>query len=575
MQRVQKAALAAAGALAAVPLLATVAWALDTRAHRGEVARNVTLAGRRIGGMGPQELAAAVDDLTRRYGTTKVAIRTSPSAVTATAAELGVAVDRDATVAAALGTGRHGSLLGKVWSWMTSALRPRKAPLRVRVDTAALARAVAALDRGPAVAPQEPGITWRRGRFEVVPGKPGRGIDAARLAAAITEAAAAGGPVTVEAHRATIRPRFSNDRARALAEEAARLTRTGVPVRAGDATATVPVASLRAWVTARAGEHDLELALDPDETLAGLAKLLPDAGTKPQDASFRVTSSGLVPTPARPGTACCAPAAVDRLLAALLDRPAGAVELPLRAVPPRRTEEAAAKLGIKEPVASFTTRHKCCEPRVRNIHRIADMVRGAIIEPGATFSVNDYVGKRTVEKGFVVAGVIENGEFKEDVGGGVSQFATTLFNAAFFAGLEFREYQSHSLYISRYPYGREATMGWPHPDLKIRNPTPYGVLIWPTYTDTSITITLYSTKYWVSVTQGAQTRAARGSCTVVTTQRLRTLPDGTVKTDTVRATYRAAEGVDCNEPAPPGATTSTAPATTAPSPATTATTAPP
>jgi vancomycin resistance protein YoaR len=570
VQRVQKAALAAVGGLAAVPLLVTLAWALDTRAHRGEVARNVTLAGRRIGGMGPQELAAAVDDLTRRYGRTPVAIRTSPAAVTATAADLGVAVDRDATVAAALGAGRHGSLPSRVWSWLTSALRARRAPVRVRVDAEALARAVATLDRGPTVEPREPSIRWRRGRFEVVPGQPGRGIDTDRLAAAIAEAAAAGGPVQVEAHRTTIRPRFGDDRARALAEEATRLTGSGLPVRAGEATATVPAASLRAWVTTRAGAHDLELALDPEATLAGLAKLLPGAGTKPQDASFRVTANGLVPTPARAGTACCAPAAVDRLLAAVLHRPAGPVELPLRTVPPRRTEADAAKLGIKEPVASFTTRHKCCEPRVHNIHRIADLVRGAIIEPGATFSVNDYVGKRTVEKGFVVAGVIENGEFKEDVGGGVSQFATTLFNAAFFAGLEFREYQSHSLYISRYPYGREATMGWPHPDLKIRNPTPYGVLIWPTYTDTSITITLYSTKYWASVTQGAQTKAARGSCTVVTTQRLRTLPDGTVKTDTVRATYRAAEGVDCNEPAPSAATT-----TSVPSPSSTAPTAPP
>ena len=49
---------------------------------------------------------------------------------------------------------------------------------------------------------------------------------------------------------------------------------------------------------------------------------------------------------------------------------------------------------------------------------------------------------------------IEDGEFVEDVGGGVTQFATTLFNAAGSPGLEFGEYQSHSLYISRYPKGR-------------------------------------------------------------------------------------------------------------------------
>ena len=55
---------------------------------------------------------------------------------------------------------------------------------------------------------------------------------------------------------------------------------------------------------------------------------------------------------------------------------------------------------------------------------------------------------------------------REAVGGGISQFATTLFNAAFFAGLDIPEYQSHSIYITRYPYGREATLSYPAPDLE-------------------------------------------------------------------------------------------------------------
>lgn len=562
MHRVPKAALAAVGLLAAVPFAVSVAWAVDDRAHGGEVARNVTLAGTDIGGMGPRELSAVVAALAARYPRTRIQVRARPGGFTATAAELGVSVDTAATVQAALATGRDGPLPGRIWGWVTSALRPRRAPVRVRVDGTTLAAAVARLDGGPARPAMEPTVTYRRGRFEAVPGRAGTGLDTAALARDIVRAAEAGGPVVVDAQRRAVRPRFGDERARVLAQRATALTGSGIAVRAGAVSATVPAASLRSWITTRAGPTDLELALDPDRTLAGLARLLAGAGTPPVDASFAVTPSGLVPTPAKAGTACCAPAAVDHLLAALLHRPAGPVELPLKTVPPRRTEAEAATLGIKEAVASFTTRHRCCEPRVKNIHRIADLVRGAIIEPGATFSVNDYVGRRTAEKGFVVAGVIENGEFKEDVGGGVSQFATTLFNAAFFAGLEFREYQSHSLYISRYPYGREATLGWPHPDLRIRNPTPYGVLIWATYTDTSITVTLYSTRYWASVTQGTQTKAPRGSCTVVTTQRIRTLPDGTARTDTVRATYRAAEGVDCDKPAPAGTTTTMASTTT-------------
>ena len=145
----------------------------------------------------------------------------------------------------------------------------------------------------------------------------------------------------------------------------------------------------------------------------------------------------------------------------------------------------------------------------------------------------------------MVAPVIEDGKLTEDVGGGVSQFATTLFNAAFFAGLDFGEYQSHSLYISRYPYGREATMGYPHPDLVIKNTSPHGVLIWPSYNETSITVTLYSTRF-VDSQQTGQSEAQRGNCKRVTTERTRTyLADGRKEVDKVFATYRPKEGVNC------------------------------
>ena len=120
----------------------------------------------------------------------------------------------------------------------------------------------------------------------------------------------------------------------------------------------------------------------------------------------------------------------------------------------------------------------------------------------------------------------------------MSQFATTMFNAAFFAGLDFGEYQAHSEHFDRYPCGREATMGFPHPDLPWKNDTPYGILIWTSYTDTSVTVTLYSTQY------------AYGEQTGQTDRPLGQLHhrhhhahhpptrDGHTATDTVRARYR-------------------------------------
>ncbi len=230
---------------------------------------------------------------------------------------------------------------------------------------------------------------------------------------------------------------------------------------------------------------------------------------------------------------CCTDEAPQAVTAALL---AGetSVELPTRVETAAQGREWAAGLGVKEIVGSFTTNHKCCESRVTNIQRMADILRGTLIPPGTTFSVNDTVGRRTVEKGFVEGGVIQDGEFATDIGGGVSQFATTMFNAAFFGGLDIPTYKMHSKYISRYPFGREATLAYPSVDLQIRNDTDYGIVIWPTYTGTSITVDLWSTRTAVG-DQSAQSPTS--GCGRVTTERTRTFTDGRTETDTFRANY--------------------------------------
>jgi vancomycin resistance protein YoaR len=268
----------------------------------------------------------------------------------------------------------------------------------------------------------------------------------------------------------------------------------------------------------------------------------------PVDASFVVEGGQVRLLAGKDGVVCCAPDGPTKVLAALqVGR--HEIELATTSGPPELTTAEAQSLGIKEEIGqpdAFgpTTRHKGGEPRVNNIHKIADIVRGHVILPGETFSVNGLVGKRTTAKGFVEAGVIYKGKFEHDIGGGVSQFATTTFNAALFAGLDFGEYQSHSIFIDRYPKGHEATISYPHPDLEIKNTTPFGVLVWPTYTSTSITVHLYSTKL-ATVELTAPTARPQGNCTRWTTTRIRSYPDGSKKTDSVFALYRPGEGIDC------------------------------
>ena len=110
------------------------------------------------------------------------------------------------------------------------------------------------------------------------------------------------------------------------------------------------------------------------------------------------------------------------------------------------------------------------------------------------------------------AGAISNGEHVEEIGGGVSQFATTMFNAAYFAGLQIDTYQAHSEYFDRYPRGPRGDHGLPGARPGFTNNTPYGIMIWTSYTQTSLTVTLYSTPY-ATAAQTAITEAPTGNCT--------------------------------------------------------------
>ena len=167
-------------------------------------------------------------------------------------------------------------------------------------------------------------------------------------------------------------------------------------------------------------------------------------------------------------------------------------------------------LGIRGLIGEFTTFHPCCQNRVINIQRIADLADGTIVMPGEVFDLNEVVGRRTTAKGFVCAGALVGGELVEEgeicIGGGTSQFTTTLYNAAFFAGLEDVFHQPHSVWFSRYPEGREATLGFPEPNLIFRNNTENAIVVRTSHTSTSITAKIYGDNGGLIVEAGLSNR---------------------------------------------------------------------
>ena len=143
-------------------------------------------------------------------------------------------------------------------------------------------------------------------------------------------------------------------------------------------------------------------------------------------------------------------------------------------------------------ISSFTTRYTAGEPRTVNIRRAAQLLDGTVVPAGARFSLNAALGERTRARGFVAAPMISGGRLVDSVGGGISQVATTLYNAAFLGGLELIAHTPHSFYIDRYPMGREATISWGGPELVFRNRWAAPLRMRVATSATSITVRFFS-----------------------------------------------------------------------------------
>lgn len=241
------------------------------------------------------------------------------------------------------------------------------------------------------------------------------------------------------------------------------------------------------------------------------------------------------------------------------------------------TTEDAEAFGPLGLVYDFTTDTPGVN-RVHNIHLMADTIDGYVVWPGEEFSINEVVGQRTKAKGYLEDCAIINGEFvcegtATNVGGGVSQYATTIYNAIFFGCYEDVAHAPHSVYIRRYPEGREATLGYPAPDVRFRNDTDAPVIIRNTYYGKhSITVKFYGNNGGRSCKAERSGRfnftpprevhktnpdLPRGTTRVtqngsegwsITVTRVMTMPDGTVIREPYTHHYRGAARVTETNP---------------------------
>ncbi|MGC4804238.1 VanW family protein [Micromonospora sp. DT233] len=463
-------------------------------AYAGDVPRGTRVLGTEVGGRSHadavRELRAELD----RAGTSATPLRmvVGKKTVTLAPADVGLAVDVEATVAAAANARAHpvSRLVG------SREVSPVVTVDAARLD-AALRKAAGDQTREWTVA----AIIFTGTTPKAVCPKPGLSLDRQKSAEAVRAGWLSGQPVTVPLVEA--RPATSSEQVDQLLAELARpAVAAPVTLRTAKGTVTIPPAAIARSLRFTADDTGkLTPRIDVKRLRTALGGKLDALEVKPRDARMVVKGGKPKPVDGRPGQQLD-PAALSRDLLAVLPRSGErTVTGQVKEIKPELTAEKLAGLGIKERVSRFTTRFTggLSSPRSQNIVQVAKEVDGAVVLPGETFSLNGHTGERGYDQGYQDAPVILDGKLVPGVGGGVSQFTTTLFNATYYAGLQDVEHKPHSYWFSRYPAVIESTIFWPNLDFKFRNNTPYGVLLDTSYTAGSVTVSVWSTKIYDSV----------------------------------------------------------------------------
>jgi vancomycin resistance protein YoaR len=463
-------------------------WAVEQLVYRGEVLPGVKVEGAAVAGKSERDAADAIARLANKLEKAPLHTRAGDQTFTLEPAAIGFHIDVEKTARAAERAGRTGNALARVSGTVVRRVHADDVALAVQYDGKRLDDVLAVWGQNVDNGIVEGGLRFDGTNVVVIAPHGGTGLQREAARKKVVEALThTDRPRELSLPIGEVRPKVDQAQVDAAAARARDLLSANIEIQAANAETTLTPVQLAAMLGTHATSKALDLTIDTAKLRAAIGPRLASFEKPAVDASFSISSTNTVSVvPSKDGRTLDFDAAAADILRGERVVVAGASK-----VHPEHDTAWARKLGIKRQVSTFTTYHAAGQPRVHNIHLAADLLNNTVVEPGQTFSLNDKLGPRTPDKGYVKAPILVSDGFGEDYGGGISQLTTTLYNAVFWGGYVDVDHSPHRFYITRYPMGREATINYPSVDLKFRNDTAFGVLIRTYYSDTAITVAFY------------------------------------------------------------------------------------
>ena len=479
--------LIALGVLVGLVLIAGIAYAWDVAANQDKIPRAVSVNGVDISAMDRTAAVEKLEDELAGVETEPVSVTSGDLHTDFVPSESGLALDNQRAV----DNIEEPSLnpFTRLYSFFRST---RDIPVETNVDEAQLQPALDRVKKDLSTDPVDGMLELNNGELKVTDPKLGQTVDAGALHNAVTDNWLDSEGVDVDPQE--VEPAINDAAIEAMRTgDAAKALDNPITLKAkNNVSATLNKPEISQFTSIVKKDGKLKLAVDTNRAQELLAERSEGADVPGVNAKISFNGNDKQITPSEDGEIIdWEPTMKDfdkRVTGD--DREWDATYKP---DPAEFTTDDAKKATFNDTVGEFTTEGYSAASG-KNIELVAQQVNGAVVNPGETFSLNGHTGPRGTAQGYVESGIIIDGHSGSAVGGGISQFATTLYNAAYFAGMEDTAHTPHSYYISRYPAGREATVYEGAIDLQFTNTFNTPVRIETDFGGGKITVRLKGTK---------------------------------------------------------------------------------
>lgn len=487
-----------------IAVLLVLAIVVDAGLSYNRIHAGVNVAGVDIGRLTHEEAATKLTAQVQRAATKPITLTSDAKEWPVLPSDVGTAIDVSGSLEKAASIGRGGNIVDNLFDRFGLYFSPREVGLSGTVDSVLLDTLISGVAKKTDRPPVNAGVAVKGGEVTVVQGTEGLIVDQAALRSSLKSLLFSLHSTDLRVPTKVAAPAIQAANTTTAVAQVKTMIAGNVGLKLDDQSWTLSAEKIAAALEFRTEGQGDASRLVPYLSAKNLSAFLKNVGTAVQrdakGATWQTDGQTATLVPARTGRQLDTEATAAALTEAALKASSRVATAQVKEKKPAVTTEKAKSMGIVTKIGSYTTEFSGSAGRLHNVARAGELISGTLLAPGEEFDFNTVVGRRTEANGFRTAPAIIGGKLEDTLGGGICQVSTTLFNAVFFAGLDVTARTNHSIYISHYPKGRDATVSWGGPESRFRNDTPNWILIKAASGDGSLTFVLYGTPVHRKVT---------------------------------------------------------------------------